>query len=65
MLSRHSSRPLRHGAVFAVSCLLLDEMNMYDEVDVFDAVRNLRKTHPCLIRELVSFPSPIVTVKVK
>ena len=43
-----------HCEVFAVCMLLLDQMKIFDEVDVFDAVRKLRKTNPSLMENVVS-----------
>ena len=40
-------------SVFSVSKFLLDHVKAFDEVDVFDTVRKLRKQCPNIIKDLV------------
>ena len=39
---------------FAVCMLLLDQMKIFDEVDVFYTVRKLRKTNSALMENVVN-----------
>ena len=46
--------------MFIVSKFILDHAKAFDEVDVFDTVRKLRKEHPNIVNKLVNIPVVII-----